>query len=106
MAKRKAAKKPLQPSRISKRVLDVALKELKHVAFESFEWNTVNWAKKAGVSDTTAYNLISGRTRFPRFETVVKMAHAVHVDLVTAERGSVELRAQGAPELKTVVKLK
>ena len=93
-------------SRIGKKALTYTVRELKTIAFESFEWGVVGWSKRAGISNPTLYNLLSGRTRFPRYETIVKLAHAVHVDLVPMEAGSIELRAQGAPEIKTLVKSK
>lgn len=84
-----------EPSKISTLVLKVALKEMKEVAFVAYKLTMQKWAKKAGVSDQTVYNLLNGTTRFPWFQTVVLLAHAVHLDLVTAEAGVVQLRMKG-----------
>lgn len=84
----------LVPNRKATRLLRITVKEMKTIVGETFEWTVPQWAKRAGVSDQTAYNLLRGKTRFPRWETIVKMANACELDLITADKGVAELRVK------------
>ena len=86
------------PGRVATRVLRKVVTEMRAVAVEAFEWKVRTWAKRAGVHESTAYNLISGRTRFPRFETVVRMAHAVKLEITPLSNGAVVLKVAGTDE--------
>ena len=80
-------------SKIGQKTLQLIVKELTNVAFEAFEWSVEKWAEKAKVHYTTINRLINSKTRFVRLETVVRLANAVHMDIVTHESGTVELRS-------------
>jgi len=71
---------------LGRTILNRVVKELHAVSSEAFGYTVEQWAKKAGVCNTTVYNLLSGHTRFPRFETIRKMAHALKMEIVILEK--------------------
>jgi predicted transcriptional regulator len=95
--------KPRKVSRIGKRTLQLVMREMEACAFEAMEWNVYTWAEKAGVSYSAVYRLLNGTTRFPQFETIVRLASALHTDIVPMESGSVELRLKEDPKIKMLI---
>jgi hypothetical protein len=101
----KTTRKPREQSPIARKTIRLIVNECKQVAFEAFQWDMEKWAAKAGVHCQTIYRLLREETRFPSFETVIRLANAVHIDIVTQEGGSVALRIQGTKR-KTLLKSK
>ena len=78
----KKVRNPQTLSRAGRVALRDTLRDLQAISNEVNGWSVETWAGKSGVVPTTIYNLIHGKTRFPRFETIRKMAKSIGVEIV------------------------
>ena len=101
--KKKKDKRSRGMHRSTVRTMTLVMRELCDCA-QALEWSIAKWAAMAGVHQNTIHRLKAGDyNRGPALDTMVRVAHALHIDLVTAEGGSVELRIQGKPRIRTKI---